>query len=164
MQNANFGNVRVHRRSTTDDLLFDIWSTRWLACSKQDTIVIAQSQMQSLMKLQRLQFCTWLHQRSAQQQKQRKQTSFISHCTVHMWLIIWKEDLAFEIRYCCLALRFSTTSPHHFARGLQRDIRWFGGQDIQHWFCFIPRDTQSEIWLRHGDLVSNEQRGVCRHH
>ena len=78
MQNTNFGNVRDHRRSTTDDLLFDIWGTRWFACSKQDTLVTARSPMQLLMKLQRLQFYTWLPQRSAQHKK-KELTLYGSH-------------------------------------------------------------------------------------
>ena len=91
MENANFGNVRIHRKSTTDNLLLDIWGTRWFECSKQDTLVTAKTQMKSLMRLQRLQFYAWLPQRSAQHTKR------ISHFTVHIWLIIWKENLTFTL-------------------------------------------------------------------
>ena len=88
MENANYGNVRIHRQSTTDNWLFDTWGTRWFECSKQNTFVTAQPQMQSLMRLQRVQFYAWLPQRSAE----HKKTNMISHFTLHISsFIVWRE-------------------------------------------------------------------------
>ena len=92
MENANFGNVGIHRKSTTDNLLFDIWGTRWFECSKQDTLVTAKAQMQSLMRLQRLQFYAWLPQRSAQHRAKLDLTLYSSHMVE-----IFKENLTFTL-------------------------------------------------------------------
>ena len=68
--------IRNHRKSTTHNLLFYIWGTRWFECNKQDTLVTARTQMQSLMRLQRLQFYTWLPQSSAQHQRNKELTLY----------------------------------------------------------------------------------------
>ena len=96
-------------------------------------------------KLQRLQFYTWLSQKHAQHKK--KQPSFISHCTVHIWLRIRETrfDFYFTTKQTIIPLRTNTLANNN-----QQHSHWWSrrGFSFMH-RCFrkLLKGLQFYTWL-----------------